>query len=228
MIIPHLVAHQVVTVSGGARGVDGWVHEMTVEHGGRTVVVAGCGFMYEYPAEHHTLFADVVAKGGTIVTPFAPWIRPSRGTFPARNRIIAGLSQLCVVVQAAQQSGALITAGYSLSDNRDVAALPGPIDDPLHAGSNTLLAQGAHVVTGYQSILELLGVSSSHDYDLPLREPTRSPIEKAIIEHLRTPATFDDLVAAGHTDPSHLQHLLFTLQAEGEIVQNHAGFWERQ
>ena len=224
MFVPGIVAEKVVTVSGGARGVDSWVHKQTLAADGHTVVVAGCGMQYTYPAEHEALFKQITEQDGTLISPFAPWIGPSKGTFPARNRIIAGLAQRCVVVQAAARSGALITATYAMEENRDVGVIPGPVDDVRYVGSNALLSQGAAAIVDDVGLLRFCGIDS-----VVKKGKIRAvaPEQQAIIDLLEEPATFDDLMAAGHTDPSQLQALLYELQVAGIIRQNYAGFWER-
>lgn len=222
-LIEPLVAQDITTVSGGAYGVDGWVHEQTVQAGGQTVVVMGCGLQHAYPAAHRSLFERVVEQSGTLVSPFAPWQRPTKGTFPARNRIIAGLARATVVVQAAARSGALITAQYALDDGREVAAVPGSIDEPLCVGSNRLIAQGAHAITDAHALLALFG----QHVVVQQKDETLSEEAHAVLALLDSPQTFDELVAAGHTDPSCLQSLLYELHIAKKIILNHAGMWER-
>jgi DNA processing protein len=225
MIVPALVAGGVATVSGGARGIDGWVHQETIAAGGHTTVVMGCGLAHTYPVEHHTLFEDVVASGGALVSPFPPHMEPSKGTFPARNRIIAGLADACIVVQAAAQSGALITAAHALEENREVAAVPGAIDDVLSVGTNQLIAQGARVIYDAASALELCGrgttaVSASCGVIV-------STDAQAILRVLETPLMLDELVAVSQKPRAVVQSALFELELAGKCMQNHAGMWER-
>lgn len=228
MLVPFLVTAGVATISGGARGVDGAVHTRTLEAGGHTVVVMGCGLQHCYPPEHSDLFGRIVAAGGTLISPFAPCVAPSTGTFPARNRIIAGLSPVCVVVQAAQKSGALITASYATDQNRDVAVVPGPIDEPRFAGSNQLLCQGAQAICDAPS---LVAVCTGASYVMPQNSEYNEslcPLERVILENLDVPALFDTLLAlVPDTSPEKLQKALFDLQVAGKITQNFAGMWER-
>lgn len=226
LLIPDIAAAGIVTVSGGARGVDSAVHRATLDAGGRTVVVAGSGLAHCYPLEHRSLFDDIRVQGGALVSSFAPWVEPTKGTFPVRNRLIAGLSQVCVVVQAAARSGALITADHALNENRSVGAVPGPIDDSRYAGSNQLLVQGAFVVSGSQSILEQYGRNETPQRQTSVLEAI-DPEEQALLDLLEYPQTFDDLVGAGHTDQPRLQALLSRLEIQGKIRQNFAGLWER-
>ncbi len=227
LLVQSLVANNIVTVSGGARGIDGWVHEQTIAAGGVTIAVMGCGLSHTYPIEHRDLFERIVASGGALVSPFAPLVEPTKGSFPARNRIIAGLSGVCVVVQAAVKSGALITAEYALEENREVAAVPGPIDDVLSAGCNQLLAQGAHVIVDGASLLRICGVGDnalqvrSSVYDIENVEAS------VVLSLLDVPATIDDLLEIYSGTPAELQEQLFALQIAGKVKKNHVGMWVR-
>ena len=227
LLVPALVAHGVVTVSGGALGIDTFVHEYTLAAGGCTIAVVASGLMHSYLAHHESLFEKIVAAGGAIVSPFAPFIMASKGSFPARNRIIAGLSSTCVVVQAAARSGALITAAHALEENREVAAVPGAIDDPLSAGCNELLAAGAQVITGVDSVLALCGVANETGQQRSVVEPGFACEHAAVLQLLAEPATLDDLLEVYKGTPVELQAELFALQVAGKIRKNHAGMWVR-
>ena len=124
----------VVVVSGLARGVDGEAHRGVVEAGGSTVAVLGCGIDRVYPAAHAEL-ARRIREHGLIVSEYAPGVEPAPWRFPARNRIIAGLAAVTVVVEARERSGALITADLALEEGREVFAVPGEITSALSAGT---------------------------------------------------------------------------------------------
>jgi len=156
-LVPDLVAHDWTIVSGGAEGVDSMAHQATLDIGGKTIVVLGSGLMHPYPESNKELFKSVIRNGGTLVTSFSLDTRPERGHFPARNRIIAGLSQGCIIVQAAEKSGALITAQFALEQGRHIFAVPGPIFEPLSAGCHKLIKQGAKLVQDSIDILEDFG-----------------------------------------------------------------------
>jgi DNA processing protein len=140
-------------VSGLARGVDTAAHRGALEAGGRTVAVMGCGIDIVYPSENEGL-ARSICGSGALVTEFVPGTPPLRQNFPMRNRIISGLSLGTVVVEAAEKSGALITAGFALEQNRSVFAVPGAPGIPGSRGSNGLLKQGARLVESVEDILE--------------------------------------------------------------------------
>ena len=140
-------------VSGLAAGVDAAAHEGALAGGGRTVGVLGCGIDVVYPRENRELFGRV-REGGALVSEYALGEAPLAWRFPARNRIIAGLSDAVVVVEAPEKSGALITARHAVDAGRDVWAVPGPRGAPECRGSNRLLADGAGVLWDIPEFLE--------------------------------------------------------------------------
>jgi DNA processing protein len=148
----------VSVVSGLARGVDGCAHRAALAAGGRTIAVLAHGLDTVYPPEHARL-AQEIASSGALVTEFAPGTRPDAPNFPRRNRILAGLSQATVVVEAGHTSGALITADHALEQGRDVFAVPGNIFSPASQGSNRLIKEGARPVTNPRDLLEELHLS---------------------------------------------------------------------
>ena len=153
-------------VSGLARGIDAAAHRAALEAGGSTVAVLGTGVDVAYPAAHHALHAEV-ARRGLLLSEELPGARPTAGSFPKRNRIIAGLARATIVVEAGVRSGALITANAALDLGRSVAAVPGPIDAPQSAGSNELLRDGAIVINGVADALTLLGLPEPRPSEIP-------------------------------------------------------------
>lgn len=144
-----------VVVSGLARGIDAAAHRGALDGGGRTVAVLPTGIDRVYPPRHENL-ARRIARAGALVTEFEPGAQVFRGCFHQRNRIIAGLTAATVVVEAAHKSGAKITAKFALDYNREVMAVPGPVGSPTSDGANSLLAEGAAVCTGIDSLLRQL------------------------------------------------------------------------
>ncbi|MDP8224749.1 MAG: DNA-processing protein DprA [Candidatus Lernaella stagnicola] len=144
----------ICTVSGGARGIDGLAHRGALAAGGKTVVVCGAGLDVPYPPEHASLFEQVVAAGGTLLSELLPGTRPTRGTFPRRNRLLAGLGRAVVVVEAGDKSGALITARYAMEQNKTVIAVPGQIDRAQSKGTNRLIRDGAKPLLDIVDVVE--------------------------------------------------------------------------
>ena len=151
-------------VSGLAVGIDGAAHAAAVGERGLTVAVIGSGHDRLFPSVHRGLAAAVVAAGGAIVSEHPPWSIPTRGTFPRRNRIISGLAEAVVVVEAGARSGALITAAWALEQGRGCFLVPGPIDAPMSAGCLSFLREchgEARIVAGVPQLLEDLGLAGA-------------------------------------------------------------------
>jgi DNA processing protein len=157
-------------VSGLALGIDAASHRGTLDAGGYTVAVLGTGVDVIYPAANIELAARILGQGGALVSQFPPGTRPQRHHFPQRNWTIAALSQVVVVVEAAESSGALITAEAALSLGRDVMAVPGSVFSPLSVGSHQLLRDGAGLVQNARDVIACLGCGGEV-LDDPLKPP---------------------------------------------------------
>jgi len=238
-VLPDIIQAGGTIISGGALGIDTIAHRKSLELGGNTTVVLGSGLLHCYPHANKKLFQAIVDAGGCLMSPFAPNIQPYPGNFPARNRIIAGLAQITLVVQASQKSGALITAQYALDQGREVMAVPGPIDDPLSEGCNTLIAQGATVVTNASPILQALGLSpqiaqqqqpkvtAPADDIPPVQIAAILTPEGKLLKMCKEPHSIDELIDAALVDtPDQLVQLLFDLQLAGKIQQDFTGRWQ--
>lgn len=142
-----------VVVSGLARGIDAAAHQAALDAGGATIAVLGCGPDVVYPREHRRL-AEAIVAGGALVSEFTPGTPPLPGHFPRRNRLISGLAVGVVVVEGAEDSGALVTADYALDQGREVFAVPGSIFNPRSGAPHLLLRQGAALVERAEDILE--------------------------------------------------------------------------
>ena len=151
-----LAAAGLTVVSGLARGIDAAAHRGALAAGGRTLAVLAGGLLKLYPPEHANLAEDVAASG-CLMSEAAPRMPPMSGSFPQRNRVISGLSLGVVVVEAADRSGALITARHAAEQGREVFAVPGPIDSRLSRGCHSLIKDGAKLVGDVDDILEELG-----------------------------------------------------------------------
>lgn len=146
----------VTIVSGLARGIDAAAHRGALQAGGRTLAVLAGGLARIYPPEHKGLAEEVAARGAVLSEALMDQ-EPLAALFPGRNRIISGLSRGVVLVEAAERSGALITADHAADQGRIVFAVPGPVDSPASAGTNNLLRQGATLIRGADDVLEELG-----------------------------------------------------------------------
>ena len=176
-------------VSGMARGIDGVAHTAALDGGGLTGAVLGTGVDIAYPASHRALYQRI-AKSGVLLSELPPRAHSHGGSFPQRNRLIAALAKLTIVVEAPRKSGALNTAGHARELNREVAAVPGPIDSPQSEGSNLLFRDGAHPITSVEDALALAGLTPPVR---TLREPA-DPDQSRVWQALRYgPADLDTI-----------------------------------
>jgi DNA processing protein len=209
-----LAAAGLIVVSGLARGVDGEAHRGAVEAGGATVAVLGCGIDRAYPAAHAQL-ARGICENGLVVSEYAPGVEPAPWRFPARNRIIAGLSSATVIVEARERSGALITADFALEAGREVFAVPGEITSALAAGTNALLRLGATPLTRAEDVLEPLGIEPA-----PLEAADLGGAAKTVLTALaRQPGGADELGRATGLDAAALATALAELELAGAVAE---------
>jgi DNA processing protein len=154
-ILPPLLGNDILIVSGLASGIDTLAHEATIMNGGDTIAVIAGGFNHIYPQQNEKL-ARKLAKEHLIISEYPPDTRPTKWQFPARNRIISGLCEGTIIVEAKRKSGSLITANYAIQEGREVFAVPGSIFGPLSVGTNDLIQQGAKLVMSGEDILSEL------------------------------------------------------------------------
>ena len=152
-----LARHDVVIISGGARGIDSLCHEGALEGNGKTIAVMGCGLNQIYPKENKKLFSSILQFHGLLLSECPPFTPPIGKNFPARNRIISGLSQAVIIVEAKASSGSLITADMGINAGRDVYVIPGNVLSNQAEGNHWLLRQGAHILTKPTDLLDDYG-----------------------------------------------------------------------
>lgn len=221
-LVEQLVAHGFTIVSGLARGIDGAAHRTALECGGRTIGVLGGGVDRVYPPEHIGL-AEEVAKHGAVISEFAPGKLPVPGNFPARNRIISGLSLGVVVIEGAAQSGTKITAGHALEQGREVFAIPGPITSQKSQATADLIKAGAKVVTDVSDILEELSlevgpVSRDGDRKTPINLDALEEEERQIVEVLADGNLHvDDIVRELKMETATVSATLTLLEIKGMV-----------
>ena len=155
--------HGIQVISGLARGIDGDAHRGALAGNIGTFGILGCGVDICYPKEHGYLYEEMTIKGG-IISEYSPQTPPLSIHFPQRNRLIAGLSDCVVVIEAKEKSGSLITADFAIEQGKDVYALPGRITDPLSKGCNHLIKQGAGIVQSVEDFLEDLNIMPQNVY----------------------------------------------------------------
>ena len=213
-----LAKNGVSVISGMARGIDSFGHEGALEGGGSTFAVLGCGVNIVYPPENAQLYERIAAQGG-ILSEYPPDMPPRPGFFPMRNRIIAGLSDLVLIIEAKEKSGSLITADCALDQGKDIYAVPGRIGDPLSAGCNRLIRQGAGILLSPEELVR---------EPMILPEKNKLPLEKS--ERLvyscldLHPKSMERISEETALDIATLAEILFDLEEKGlvqEAWQNH-------
>jgi len=218
-----LAGHGIAVVSGMARGIDTAAHKGALQAGGRTIGVLGCGIDKVYPPENRKLFEEV-PETGCLVSEFPLGALPLAENFPRRNRIISGLSRGVLVVEAAENSGSLITAQYALEHGRDVFAVPGNIAFNACRGSNRLIKQGAKLVDCVEDILEELpGFIARNREVAPEQAAARTfsltPKEAAVYELLaRSSLHIDDIIAQTELTAGEVSSMLLHLELKGAVV----------
>lgn len=212
-----LAKEGLVLVSGLARGVDAIAHQSSVNAKTPTIAVLGCGLDQTYPKEHGFLRSKI-EECGAVVTEFSVGEYPQKENFPKRNRIIAGLSEGILVVEAGEKSGVKITVKYALSYNRDVYAVPGPIDGAMSIYPNRLISEGAKLISTSQDILDEFGiVDAVKKKDAKL---TSLPeLAKNLLAYLDKDngLSADDLAAKGNMPIVDVLSLLTELELKGYV-----------
>ncbi len=213
----------VQVISGMAFGIDGIAQEEVVRCGGKSYAVLGCGADVCYPQEHLGLYRRLRQTGG-VISEFAPGTAPLAGHFPLRNRIISGLADTVIVVEAAERSGTLITADCALDQGKEVFAVPGRITDPVSAGCNRLIAQGAWPLFSMDDLPEMLGLSCpGADSEAKEAAPLAGD-EKLVADLLDvTPVSFEEILEKSGFSYSRLSSVLLKLQLKGaarEVAKN--------
>jgi DNA processing protein len=210
-------------VSGMALGIDGAAHRGALERG-RTVAVLGCGPDRPYPATHTRLYRQILERG-LVVSEVPPGADAWRWSFPARNRIMAALSAMTVVVEAAWRSGSLITAEMAYDAGRDVGAVPGPVTAGAAAGTNELIASGAAVIRGGQDVLDrMLGAGAVARLFGPEIDAPAVELLEAVEAGCRT---VDEIAATVKRDPAQMAGELARLEIAGYLSAAPTGTWSR-
>jgi DNA processing protein len=230
----NLVSVGATVVSGLATGIDGAAHAATIHAGGHTIAVIGSGHAQLHPRIHERLAASIVRSGGAVVSELAPDVKPTHGTFPRRNRVISGLADATVVVEAPARSGALITASWALEQGRPCFLVPGPIGAPASAGCLDFLREfaeaGARIVAGIPQLIDDLGLADH------LVQPGVTPTVAATLADVGAAAgrigrelvvgraTVDELVAATGWPVASVLATLTLLERRGLALGVHGRF----
>jgi DNA processing protein len=225
-IVKKLAEWKITIVSGLAYGIDVMSHLTALEQGAKTVGVLGFGVDHVYPASNTVVFKKV-EEAGCLVSEYLPWQKPEVYFFPERNRIISGLSQGVLVIEASRTSGSLITVQFALSQNRDVFAVPGPIQSPLSEGTNGLIKKGAKLVTDAQDIIEEYPwIAQKNKTNGQSLLSSLDKEEKRVYELLlQGYHEFDHLIEGTQLRPSNLNQILTTLSLKGLVSNNGSAYF---
>lgn len=213
----------VVIISGLALGIDGIAHQAALDTGGITLAVLAGGLGNIYPARHRHLAAQIIQQNGALLSEYPETMPPMQHQFLERNRIVSGLADVIVIVEAAARSGTLATARWGLEQGKTIMAVPGNITSPTSAGCNQLLKHGAAPVTGTADILEALQLEDGGSKQLPL---AHSPEEQVILELLQAgERDGDELQQKSGLEAAVFQQTLTMLELTGKIRALGANQW---
>ncbi len=213
----------ITIISGLALGVDAFAHQAALDANGKTVGVLGCGLDKIYPVSNFHLGQEIIEKGGAIISEFPLGVPPMKQNFPARNRIIAGLSAGVLVIEAAEKSGALITAYQALEYSREVFALPGDIDSENSIGTNKLIQEGAKLVLSVDDILKELNIEKKVSEQKVKEIVPKSADEQIIINLLsQKDCLIDELIKQSNLNIVAVNSTLTMLEMKG-LVTNIGG-----
>jgi len=215
-----LIELKFTIISGMARGIDSVAHKTALKSGGRTIAVLGSGIDNIYPPENNKLL-EQIAENGAVISEYPLGTYPDAGNFPKRNRIISGLSLGVLITEAGAKSGALITAFQALEQNREVFAVPGPINSGKSAGSNQLIKEGAKLVQGVQDIIRELENQIEVRIKTPIiKPPNLKSLDKVIYDLLQDePQHVDNLAMKSGKSVPEVLTVLLTLELMGIVKQ---------
>ena len=237
-----------VITSGLAAGVDGTAHQGCLDAGGRTIAVAGTGLDQVYPARHRKL-AHAIVENGLLLSLFPPGTGPLAGNFPARNRIISGMSLGTLVIEAGLRSGSLITARLANEQGRDIFAVPGSVHNPQARGCHRLIREGAKLVETAEEVVEelaplarqladdiehLLAPNAAKESAPPLDETDQSPHIEQDPEYRRLldavgfdPTPVDEIIQRSRLTPAAVSSMLLMLELDGRVSAHAGGRYSR-
>ncbi len=225
-----LAKHNVIIISGLAYGIDSIGHKGCLDAGGTTIAVLGTAIDNIYPKAHEPLATEILEKGGAIISEYAPGSRPiTRYSFLERNRIISGLADVVVVVEAAVQSGSLNTATHGINQGKEVFAVPGNITSPYSQGCNKLIAQGARPYTEPRDVLEMLFPEEQIKNQNEFRQQNLfgdTDVETKILQALANGARKgDDIMRITHLPPEVFNQATTLLEIKSRIRALGANNW---
>ena len=224
-IVGQIAASGITIVSGFMYGIDATAHQAALDVGGRTIAVMPCGMDYICPEYQGVLYRKIIENNGLIISEFEADQKAAYWTFPKRNRIVAGLSQATLIVEAAEKSGSLITANIAKKYQRKVFAIPGPLTSILSAGTSNLIKNGAEMVTGADDISKFFGTQLTARVT-PTTNKQIEPIEQQIIYELQAePLEIDVLSRKIDVPVSKIGTAISMMQLKGLIKEEKGKYY---
>jgi len=223
-IISDLQGYDIVIISGLALGIDSLAHQSALKYNLKTIAIPGSGLSQKvlYPKSNLGLSKEILDKKNLLISEYQDDFKATPWSFPQRNRIMAGLADIVLVVEAKEKSGTLITSHLALDYNKDLAVIPNSIFSQYSTGSNKLLKQGAHPIFSGSDILELLGENDQIVKQEKLNLEDFSEIEQKILKHLDEPKTKDQLEQSLEISITDLNTNLSILELKG-VIKEHLG-----
>lgn len=227
MLIRGLSGSDILIVSGLALGIDSVAHRSAIKAGLKTIAIPGSGLSEKtlYPATNLSLAKEILAAGGTLVSEFEPSFKAAPWSFPKRNRLIAGIAQATLIIEAADKSGTLITARLALDYNREILAVPGPITNSNSLGPNLLIKQGAIPITRSEDILAVFGLTQKTLFKEKENELNNlSADELELWNFLIEPQSRDVLYESSNKSIQEINSLLSVMEIKGLITEEYGEF----
>lgn len=219
-----LAGQGVTIISGLALGADGVAHEAALDAGGRTIAVLAGGLDSIHPRCHRNLAIRLLKQGGTLISEYPEGVPPLKQNFVARNRLVAGMSDIALITEAAEASGSLITARFALEQNKLVCAVPGPVTSGQSVGTNNLIKSGASLVSTAQDILDLLGIEAQSKERQAVFGDTKE--EQIVIDLMQEGITaLEELQIRSKLDPATFNQTITMLEISAKIRPLGAAHW---
>ncbi|MBC8061672.1 MAG: DNA-protecting protein DprA [Clostridiaceae bacterium] len=214
-----LAEHNIPVISGMAKGIDAQAHKSTIESGGYTCAVLGCGVDVIYPKENAKIYKEIL-ENGCVISEFMPGTTPISFNFPIRNRIISALSEIIIVVEAGTKSGSLITVRLALDQGKNVMTVPGSIFSEQSKGTNQLIKDGAEPILSVQDIFSFAGLNLIEtNTKIKNKEDNLNKLECKLNNIINNnPIHIDDIIKISNIDIKRVYELLFEMQFKNEIL----------
>ncbi len=216
----------ITIVSGFMFGIDAVAHKAAIDGGTQTIAVMPCGISLIHPEYQKTLYLEILNNNGLVISEFNGIFPPASWTYPKRNRIVSGISQAVLVIEAAIKSGSLITADFAKQHNRKIFAVPGPLTSLVSEGTAKLIQQGAEIVTESRDILKYYNIPDSRTIRKDKSVLKLSVLERAVIENLQQePMEIDTLIRKMQKQSSEVSALLSLMQIKGLIFREERKYY---